>query len=214
MNPSNPSSTQTNPSGETVTESSPGGIASAKQNIKATAREAVDQVRSAAASTVARAKEESGRIAGEKKYAAADRIGGYSSAIHDSAKSLEEKDPNIAWFTHRAADRLQEAADYVRDHDIGELRRDAEEVARRHPAVFFGGLFVVGLLVGNLLKASGRAAGNGRESGDSIGTGREGVGIPENIPGAAGPAQATQNRLDPGGTAEPRGFGIENPATT
>ena len=162
MNSTNPSQTQPNPTGESEPSGSGGSIAGAKQRIKVTAREAVDQVKSATASTVSRAKEETGKIVSDKRQVAAEKIGGYSSAIHDSAKSLEEKDPNIAWFTHRAADRLQTVADYVRDRDLADLRHDAEDIARRHPAVFFGGLFVAGLLIGNLLKASG---GSGEREG-------------------------------------------------
>lgn len=131
-----------------------GARASAKPGLTATARDAASHLKSAATDTVARAREEAQRVASEKKSTAADRIGNYSSAIHESAKSLEEKDPNIAWFTHRAADRLDQVADYVRNRDFTNVRRDAEDIARRHPALFFGGLFVAGLVLGNVLKAS------------------------------------------------------------
>lgn len=153
MNSTNASQTQSSPTDEPESSGSAGGVAGAKERIKSTARDAAEQVKTAASSTMAKAKEEAGKLAGERKRAAAERLGGYSSAIHDSAKSLEENDPNIAWFTHRAADRLQSVADYVRERDLSDLRSDAENLARRHPAVFFGGLFVAGLLVGNLLKA-------------------------------------------------------------
>jgi hypothetical protein len=85
-------------------------------------------------------------------------VGGYSSAIHETADSLEEKDPNIAWFTHRAADRLQGVADYVRDSDFRSLKTDVENMARRHPIAFFGGLLVAGLVIGNIVKATGKSA--------------------------------------------------------
>lgn len=167
MNSSNASPTQPYPT-DTESGRSSGGLAGATQRIKSTARETADHVKQAASSTVARAKEEAGKIASDKRRVAAERIGGYSSAIHDSAKSLEEKDPNIAWFTHRAADRLQSVADYMRERDLRGLRSDAEGIARRHPAAFFGGLFVAGLLVGNLLKASAGGSG-GSEGGQNRG---------------------------------------------
>ncbi len=148
MNPSHPSDTDIAPS--------TGSVVNPRQNISASARDAAAHLKSAASDTAARARDEVQRVAAEKKSAAAERLGGYSSAIHESARSLEEQDPNLAWFTHRAADRLQGIADYVRDRDFQDLRHDAGDVARRHPALFFGGLFVAGLLVGNLLKASAR----------------------------------------------------------
>lgn len=135
---------------------SSGKITQAKQAISQTAREAAAKVKTVAADTAAKARGEAERLVGEKKETAADRIGGYSSAIHDSAKSLEESDPNIAWFTHQAADKLQSVADYVRSRDFAGLKDDCCGVARRHPAAFFGGMFVAGLLIGNLMKASAR----------------------------------------------------------
>ena len=156
MNPTNASDTQSGLGTTSTSTGASGAIASAKPGLTAAARDAASQIKSAATQTASRAREEAERLAAEKKNTAAERIGSYSSAIHESARSLEEKDPNIAWFTHRAADRLQGVADYVRNHDYRDLRYDAEDVARRHPAIFFGGLFVAGLLVGNLMKASGR----------------------------------------------------------
>jgi hypothetical protein len=127
-----------------------------KQKISQTAREAASKVKGVASTTAARAKEQAERFVSEKKETTANRIGSYSSAIHDTAQSLEEKDPNIAWFTHRAADRLQSVAEYMRTRDFSALRTDAEDMARRHPAVFFGGMFLAGLVVGNIVKASRR----------------------------------------------------------
>jgi hypothetical protein len=86
--------------------------------------------------------------------------------MHDTARSLEEQDPNIAWFTHRAADKIQGVADYVRSQDFRALRADAEDVARRHPAVFFGGLFLAGLMLGNVAKAGRNRARQEDDGGD------------------------------------------------
>jgi hypothetical protein len=157
MNPYN-SPTPSAPAGESnpgggVTESS-GTLTETKDKIAQTARDAASKVKSAAGSSVTRAKEQAERFAAEKKETTANRIRSYSSAIHDTARSLEEQDPNIAWFTHRTADRLQGIADYMRNRDFAALRYDAEELARRHPGMFFGGMFLAGLVLGNIVKAS------------------------------------------------------------
>jgi hypothetical protein len=131
-----------------------GAIAETKTKIAQSARDAASKVKSAASNTAAKAKDEAQRLVSDKKEETANRIGGYSSAIHDSAKSLEEKDPNIAWFTHQAADKLQNVAEYVRRCDLDGLRRDVQDVARRHPVAFFGGMFLTGLILGNVMKAS------------------------------------------------------------
>ncbi len=161
MNPSNLSQTPTSsdvPASENESRENTGGLSSAKQTIKDAARQTVSQIKTAATDTAGRVRDQASEMAAQQKTGVADRIGGYSSAVHKTAESLEGEDPNIAWLTHRAADRLSGIAEYVRHRDLTELKSDAEALARRHPAAFFGGLFVAGLVVGNLLKATGRAA--------------------------------------------------------
>jgi hypothetical protein len=164
MNPQNSptSSASAGGSGSSgrVTEGS-GTLTETKNQLTQTARDAASKVKSAATQTAARAKEEAERFATEKKETAANRIGSYSSAMHETAQSLEEKDPNIAWFSHQAADKLQGIADYMRSRDLSSLRHDAEDIARRHPAAFFGGMFLAGLIIGNVVKASRRKLDEG-----------------------------------------------------
>lgn len=156
MNPSNfpnPTSGSTNPAGSSGTETS---TPSAVSKVAESARDAATKLKSAASDTAHRAAEKAEAVAGEKKAEAAARVDSYGQAIHDSAKSLEEHDPNIAWLAHRAADRLQDMANYVRERDFAAMRADAENFARRHPAAFFGGICVAGLILGSALKASQR----------------------------------------------------------
>jgi len=137
-------------------------LSEVKQGLK----KAAQQLRTAASDTASQAREKAQQFASDRQQTAAQRISGYSSAIHDSAKSLEAEDPNIAYFTHGAADRLEKVAEYVRSCDLAKLRDDAETVARKHPALFFGGVFVAGLVLGNVLKASssrGTSTHNGKD---------------------------------------------------
>ena len=114
-----------------------------RQKIRQTASQAIDQT-----------KEKVSAAADHGKEVAARRIGGYSDQLRAKAQSAEEEDPNIAHLANTAADRLQQAADYMRDTDLTRLRQDAADFAQRHPALFMGGMFVAGLLVGSLAKAS------------------------------------------------------------
>lgn len=161
MNPSNlsqsPLSAEASGS-ENAQQEASGALSNAKQKIKTATRDTVKQIKTAATDTAGRVKEQASEIVDQQKTGVADRIGSYSSAVHKTAESLEQNDPNIAWLTHQAADRLSGVADYIRGRDFTQLKSDAENLARRHPAAFFGGLFVAGLVVGNLLKATGRAA--------------------------------------------------------
>ena len=89
-----------------------------RSTIAGTAKEATAKVSAAAGEAASRVKEGAERMVQEKKTTVADRVGAYGSAMHDSARSLEQQDPNIAWLTHRAAERLDSLATYVRDRDL------------------------------------------------------------------------------------------------
>lgn len=186
MNPSNSQSPQSTEAStaENAGRESGGGVATAKQKIQDATRNTVNQIKTTAADAAGRVKEQAAGIAEEQKTGVADRIGSYSTAVHKSAESLERDDPNIAWLTHQAADRLSSIAEYVRGRDFNELKSDAENIARRHPAAFFGGLFVAGLVVGNLLKATGRSVANG-----ALSNGEDTYPRSENVPAADVPGE-------------------------
>jgi hypothetical protein len=144
--------------------STSGGTATAQPPLSQTARETAAQVGAAARQTVSEASDKAARYATERKATVADRVHAYGSAMHDSAKSLEQQDPNIAWFAHQAAERLDRAASYVRESEFRTMKADAENLARRHPAAFFGGLCVAGLILGSVIKASARRVADDTES--------------------------------------------------
>jgi hypothetical protein len=130
-----------------------GALRQARENIVAGARETAAKAKAAATELAADARERVDKVATDRKDQAAQRMDGVGAALRESARKIEPQDPNIAWFAHRTADRLQGVADYVRSRDFGALRQDTEAFARRHPAAFFGGLFVTGLILGNVVKA-------------------------------------------------------------
>jgi hypothetical protein len=162
MNPSNASESASQsrdasaqePSSSSSSAQSGGVIGQTAEKVKTAAQGATGQVKAAATQAASRIKEKAAKVAEDQKRGVAQRLGGVGSAIHESAKSLEQEDPNIAWATHQVADRIQGVADYVRSRDFEGLRSDAERWARRHPVAFLGGLFLAGLVVGNLVKAS------------------------------------------------------------
>lgn len=115
----------------------------AKEKLQQTARQAASQVKQ-------RAKE----AARERKSGIADQIDDYRDVLEKRTGDLEQDDPNLAWLSRQASSRLQRASDYLRTSDFAQMRSDAEDFARRNPAVFFGGLFLGGVILGNFLKAS------------------------------------------------------------
>lgn len=157
MNPSNFPNPTTSGSSQPNVGSIPGeSTTPTAASVAQAARDTVSKLKTTASETASQAANKAGQLATEKKDEAAARVDSYGNAIHESARSLEEQDPNIAWLTHRAADRLQSLASYVRDRDFQAIRMDAENMARRHPAAFFGGMCVAGFILGSVVKASQR----------------------------------------------------------
>jgi vacuolar-type H+-ATPase subunit E/Vma4 len=116
----------------------------AGERVKEKAKEAGDKVR------------EQGRtFLNEQKEHVGSEIQAYSEAARRAAERLEnESDTNLSGYVSSAADRLDRLATHVRERDLGELVDDVEEMARRRPEVFYGGMFVAGLVTARFLKAS------------------------------------------------------------
>jgi hypothetical protein len=176
----------------------PGGGES-RSTIAQTARATASKVGAAASEAASKVKDSAEKIVSERKDMAAERVGAYSSAVHDTAKSLEEQDPNIAWLTHRAADKLESVATYVRTRDFRGLRDDAASLARRHPAAFFGGMCVAGLVLGSVIRAARQGSRSSVE--DQSGSYDDQSGFPNYAAGeSAGSTNPMQSQPESVGT--------------
>jgi hypothetical protein len=99
---------------------------------------------------------------------AGDAIAQAASAIRQTGEQMRGQQPQVAGFADTAAQQLDKAAQLVREQDLQGLIREAERFARRQPALFLGGAFVLGLAASRFLKASpenGRSSGRVYESG-------------------------------------------------
>jgi F0F1-type ATP synthase membrane subunit b/b' len=126
-----------------------------KDTATATAQEVADRVKEQAKQTGDKIKEQSRGFLNEQKSRVGAEIQTYSAAARQAAERLEgESDANLAQYVSTAADRLDRLGSRIQERDVGQLVDDVEEIARRRPEVFFGGLFVAGLAVARFLKAS------------------------------------------------------------
>jgi hypothetical protein len=138
--------------GGTATKESQAGTQSSLHD---KAHEAKERITAKARETKDRVQHQGEDMLREQKNRVADQISHYGSAVHRAAHNLEEEqDATIAYYTHKAADQLDHAAQYLREHDWQQLRRDAEDVARRHQDLFFSGMLLGGFALARLLKAS------------------------------------------------------------
>jgi hypothetical protein len=93
---------------------------------------------------------------------AGEAIRDLAEAVRHAAGELESR-PQIARFGDTAADRFDDAADYLASHQPGELVDEARRRAREQPAIVIGAGFLAGLVVGRLLRtASGTESATGQ----------------------------------------------------
>ena len=129
------------------------GLSERTEEAAGRAREAaierVEQVRDRAREGIDRGKQEM-----------ADRIRRLGSALHSASDNLREEDSAIARYGDIASETIERAANYVGTADLKTTVRDVENFARREPALFFGGAFLLGLAAGRFLRSSaGRSEG-------------------------------------------------------
>ena len=81
-----------------------------------------------------------------------------ATALRDVASSLhhpgELGEDTVSRYIRTAGDQVQRAADYLENKDVREVVTDVEQFARRQPALFLGGAFMVGLFAARVLKSS------------------------------------------------------------
>jgi len=96
-----------------------------------------------------------------QKDQAASTLHTLAETIRDGGQRMRDEQPQIASLADQAAGKIDEASSYIRQHDVRDFVREAENFARREPLIFLGGAFAVGFLAARFLKASS-PGGNGR----------------------------------------------------
>jgi hypothetical protein len=90
-----------------------------------------------------------------QKAAASENLVTVAHAFRHSGQQLRGQDQDgVARYIDQAAARLEQFADYLGGRDVRDLVRDAEQFARREPALFLGGAVAFGLLAARFLKSS------------------------------------------------------------
>jgi hypothetical protein len=126
-----------------VGEGSDGLGARAKEKVSSVGHRAIDQVESQIE---------------HRKERAATSLGDVAQTLRSASHQLSEHE-RMAHYMERAADRVDELANFLNSHDVAEMVDDIEDFARRQPAVFVGGAFALGMLGARFLKSSRRHVG-------------------------------------------------------
>jgi len=125
-----------------------GGAATSK------AREGAEQLKNKALERVGDVRER----AYSQREQIADRVRRVSSAVRSAGDQLREQDERAAQLADMASQRIDRAAQYVSTLEPQQMVRDVESFARRQPAAFFGGAFLLGLAAARFLKSSQQVA--------------------------------------------------------
>jgi hypothetical protein len=88
------------------------------------------------------------------KAETADRIRRVATQLRSVGETLRADDSVAASLAERASQGIEGVARYVSATDARGFVRDAEQIARRQPALFFGSAFLLGLAAGRFLKSS------------------------------------------------------------
>ena len=120
-------------------------------------------------------KEEAERLFDEQKGKAASKVTRYGKVIHQAGHALRAvKADGLAEFVDGAAEKVEGITDYLEERNLAQVLQDAGEVARRHPGMMLGGMFVTGFALARFLKASGSREEDDGASDEDEGSSRGG----------------------------------------
>lgn len=98
---------------------------------------------------------------GTQKNRATDGVTSVAQAVRQSTQQLRDnRHETIAQYVDSAVDGVERFANRLREKDVNELVRDAQQFARRNPAVFVGTAFGIGVVAARFLKSSNRDSSN------------------------------------------------------
>jgi hypothetical protein len=105
-----------------------------------------------------RMKESATSQLGAQKDRATDGLGSVAQAVRQSTQQLrDQQHDTIAQYVEQAADHIERFASRLKDRNVGDLAREAQDLARRRPVLFIGSAFALGLLGARFLKSSADA---------------------------------------------------------
>jgi hypothetical protein len=115
-------------------------------------------------------KEEAERLFEEQKGKAAAKVTRYGKVIHQAGHALRAvKADGLAEHVDSAGDAVEGMTDYFKERNLAQVIEDVGEVARRHPGMMIGGMFLSGLALARFLKASAAREDVEQDSDDESG---------------------------------------------
>ncbi|HEX4164796.1 MAG TPA: hypothetical protein VHZ55_04920 [Bryobacteraceae bacterium] len=124
----------------------------------------VDSAKQVAGDALEQAKSQATTHADQHRQTLVSGIQTVAQAFHSVGNELGNKGEGpvaryAAEMGKAIGGQVEQVANYLRDRDIHQLISETEDFARRSPAVFLGGAFVLGLATSRFLKSSRPSTG-------------------------------------------------------
>ncbi|SFJ70117.1 hypothetical protein [Jannaschia pohangensis] len=113
-----------------------------------------------------KAAQQASHLADEARHAADEKVedlkGQATSRIEETAENIRNAGHEFGHDSYQAqaadylASNLTQAAEMIRDKDLGSVVEDLSTFARRNPALFLGGAALLGFAAARMMKASER----------------------------------------------------------
>ncbi len=128
---------------------------SRSDQVKDTAGQLKDEAQHRVGAVAAQAQDQLKSRIATQKDSAAESLSGVAHALRETGNQLRASDQTGALgLLDEAASQVERLSGYLQRNDLNRLVRDAESFARRQPALFLGGAFLVGLVGARFLKSS------------------------------------------------------------
>lgn len=142
------------------------------------AQNTADTIQQAAGQTLDQVREQGKhRLVGQKNQVAGT-INQVAQAMRQTGRHLrQDNQDNVAQWVDQAAGELEGFSSSLRQKDVEDLIGDAQNFARRQPALFLGGAFMLGLFAARFLRSTppqyqAMNGGMGPGNGSGYGTGQ------------------------------------------
>lgn len=101
------------------------------------------------------ARQKAAGAASQQKDRATGQLHSISSALRETSGSLRgNQQESIAGYVEQAASQVDRLSDYLNNRSVTDLFEEAQDFARREPALFLGGAFLLGIAGSRFMKAS------------------------------------------------------------
>jgi len=132
-----------------------GGTAnSLTEQAKQQTQQAVQQTRQKIGEAADQAKQQMKSQLETQKDRAAEGLESVAQAIQQTGEQLRQQNQTVGQYAETIAQQVERWSGFLRDQNIDQIVSEAENLARRQPAVLLGGAFALGFLAARFLKSS------------------------------------------------------------